>query len=141
MNQPASPSSPEPPRPPRSPRPPKRGPGFVTLVIGLSLAVARDQRMRRSILFFVMLAVMGLVFTGAVFLDRWLSARPWVFLIYWGICLWLTLLAILLALYDLLMVRSMAGKERRRIADEMKSEIRRDLHTEKDDDDSNPGNP
>jgi hypothetical protein len=49
------------------------------------------------------------------------------FILYWGICAWLTLGAMLLALLDLLLLRAAARRERRRLEKEI---IDRQTHDE-----------
>jgi hypothetical protein len=58
-----------------------------------------------------------MLFVGNTFLAGSLS-MPWGFLIYWGICAWLTFAALLLALWDLLLLRVEARRERRRLEQE-----------------------
>ena len=48
--------------------------------------------------------------------------RPGWFIFFWLICAWLTITAMLLALFDLLMLRAGARKERRALRDEMEKE-------------------
>ncbi|RYD32843.1 MAG: hypothetical protein EOP87_12115 [Verrucomicrobiaceae bacterium] len=36
--------------------------------------------------------------------DGWLRERPWMFLIWWGACAFLTCMAMVMALYDMLAV-------------------------------------
>lgn len=64
-------------------------------------------------MFFVLLAALLQLFCGSTFLNSFLIARPVIFLLFWGACAWLTMLAILLAIYDLLVVR-VGGRARRR---------------------------
>ncbi len=88
---------------------------LLSLVLAICKGIVRDQRVRRAVLFFVMLAAMGLLFAGIVVIDRWLMRHPLLFLVYWGACLWLTLLSILMALYDLLKLRQTARDERQHL--------------------------
>lgn len=81
-------------------------------------------------MFYSLLAALVLLFAGATFLDTWLRARPLLFLLYWGACAWITLLAVLLAVFDMLVVRARARRERRMLESEYLQEI--------DDDDSQP---
>ena len=74
-----------------------------------------DQNTRRGAMFIVLVSAMLMVFSGGTFLDSALTARPLIFLTYWGVCAWLTFCAILLALYDLLALRRRAEAERRRL--------------------------
>jgi hypothetical protein len=54
-----------------------------------------------------------MLFAGSTFLSE--SLTPWGFIVYWGVCGWLTLAALLLALWDLLLVRAAARRERRKL--------------------------
>ena len=85
------------------------------LIFQISRGILRDQAMRRRFLFGIMLAALALVGLGVAGLDAWLAGHPLVFLLYWGACFWLTFSAILLALYDMLLIRREASEERRRL--------------------------
>lgn len=91
---------------------------MVRLIIQISRGIIRDQRTRRHVMFYSVLAALVVLFAGATFLDDWLRARPLLFLLYWGACAWLTMLAVLMALFDLLVVRARARSERRRLESE-----------------------
>ncbi len=88
------------------------------LVIEISRGLIRSRTNRRSLMFYVVLVAIFLLFLGATVFDPWLSERPLLFLGYWAICAWLTLLAILIAIFDLLMVRAGLRKERLRLLSE-----------------------
>ena len=85
------------------------------LVIQISKGIIRDVRVRRWAMFYALLAAMLLLFTGAVLIDRWLREHLLVLVLWWGVCAWLTLLAVLLALFDMLMIRAAARRERKRL--------------------------
>ncbi len=87
----------------------------VRFVIQLSKGLVRDQRARRTLMFYNVLAVLLLIFVGSTLLWTWLRERPLLFLGYWGFCTWLTLLAVLLALYDMAKVRLDAQRSRRQL--------------------------
>ena len=70
-------------------------------------------------MFFTMLGVLVMLFLGATFLDGWLREHPLLFLFYWLACAWGTLTAVLLALYDMLVIRADARREKRRLAKEI----------------------
>jgi len=92
----------------------------LRFIIAISKGIVRDQRARRTVLFFVVLAAMLMAFVGSVLLGGWLTTeRPILFLLYWGACAWLTFLSILMALFDMLMLRKEARRERRRIKSEV----------------------
>lgn len=93
--------------------------GVLRFIIHFTRGLIREQRARRSVMFFAMLGTLVWFFLGATFLWGPLLARPFLFALYWLACAWVTLLVVLLALYDLLMVRAAARRERRRLAQEM----------------------
>ena len=84
-------------------------------------------------MFYAVLAALIMLFSGAVLIDRWLRERPLLFLLYWFACAWLTLLALLLAFFDMLIVRATAKRERRLLEKRYLQPEARD-----DDDDSGP---
>ena len=67
--------------------------------------------MRRATMFVVAIAAMLMVFFGWFFLNS-KGENPWIFICYWLGCAWLTLLLLMLALYDLLSVRARISEER-----------------------------
>ena len=66
-----------------------------------------DQHLRRVTMFYVVLTAMVMVFVGDLFLGEWMAPREHVlrFAFYWLAVGWLTMVAALLAIYDLLMLR------------------------------------
>ena len=93
--------------------------GVLRFIIHFTRGLIREQRARRTVMFFAMLGALVWLFLGATFLDASLRERPYLFFLYWLACAWVTLLVVLLALFDLLMVRAAARRERRRLAEEM----------------------
>ena len=91
----------------------------AALVIAITRGVIRSQQMRRSAMFVMLVIALILLFLGATFLNETLLERPALFLCYWAACAWLTLTAVLLALFDLLAVRAAAARERRRVKAEI----------------------
>ena len=97
----------------------RQSPRVFRLIIPITRGIIREQRVRRSVIFFVMLGALVMLFIGATFLERWLREHPVLFVLYWFACAWATLTAMLLALYDLIAVRAANGRERRRLAAEL----------------------
>jgi predicted tellurium resistance membrane protein TerC len=87
----------------------------LRLIVGISRGIIREQSTRRTVMFYSVLAALVVLFAGATFLDDWLRARPLLFLLYWAACAWITVLAVLLAIFDLLVVRARLRGERRRL--------------------------
>ena len=77
--------------------------------------LVRDQRSRRMTMSGLVLSAVVLLFLGATFLAPVLDphVRPGWFIFYWAVCAWITLTAVLLALFDLLIVRAEARAARR----------------------------
>jgi small-conductance mechanosensitive channel len=80
----------------------------------------RDQNARRKIMFALLVMAMLLLFVGSTFLTSILNPRehPVWTLFFWLTCVWLTLTAMLLALFDLLIVRAIARKAKRALRKE-----------------------
>lgn len=88
-------------------------------VIQVSKGLIRNQRARRTLMFYSVLVVLVLIFAGSTVLWDWLREHPILFIGYWFGCAWITLLAVLLALYDLVKVRGEIRRERRRLEREL----------------------
>jgi hypothetical protein len=102
-------------------------------LIQICKGLIRDGRVRRTLMFYNVLVLLLLSFIGATFLWSWLQAHPILFVGYWGFCAWLTLLAVLLALYDMAKIRLDAKRARRQLEEEIlkrkKSDTADDSHT------------
>jgi len=81
---------------------------IVSFAIHSARGVIRDQPTRRRVMFITLVIAMLMLFSGTTFLQPLLSTRehPGWFLLFWVACAWLTLTALLLALFDLLMLRA-----------------------------------
>jgi len=90
---------------------------MLRTIILITRGILLDPRTRRWAMFFLLLAALLMLFAGATFLSDNLSpsTTPWTFITYWGICAWLTVAALLLAFWDLLLLRSAARRERHRL--------------------------
>ncbi|MGB8353714.1 MAG: hypothetical protein WCD79_07505 [Chthoniobacteraceae bacterium] len=91
----------------------------MKLVIQLTKALIHDQHARRTAMFgIVCVALVGL-FAGTTFLSGYLSENPVTFLAYWAVCAWLTMAAVLLAIFDLMAMRMQLRREKRRLKEEI----------------------
>jgi len=81
-----------------------------SFVIHATRGVVRDQNTRRKTMFAAVLVAVGLLFSGSTFLWSVLDPRvhPGWFILFWFACAWITLLAALLAVFDILLVRAQA---------------------------------
>ncbi len=81
----------------------------------ITKGILHDRAVRRKMLFWIVLAALGLLGAGATLLESLLAGHPLLFLLYWGAVAWLTFTAALLALYDMLAVRADAARDRREL--------------------------
>lgn len=70
-------------------------------------------------MFYVMVAALVILFAGVFIPDQWAREHAWLFIGYWLVCLWLTVTGILLAMFDILMVRAATRIRRRQIEAEL----------------------
>jgi hypothetical protein len=90
---------------------------MLRTIILVTRGIVLDPRVRRLAMFVLLMVALVMLFAGNTFLAGSLS-MPWGFIIFWGICAWLTFAALMLALWDLLLLRVEARKERRRLEQE-----------------------
>jgi len=98
----------------------------VSFVVHATRGVIRDQKTRRKTMFALIVLALLLLFAGSTFLQAPLNPRehPVGFLLFWIICGWLTLTAVLLALFDVLMVKLESRRERRALRENLKPNSR-----------------
>jgi uncharacterized BrkB/YihY/UPF0761 family membrane protein len=101
-------------------RPPNKSFWMVPFTIQATQGLIRDQRTRRGIMAGALLVTLLLVVCGLTVLRGWLDPHqhPWRFILYWLIGGWQTLLVLLLALLDILIVRAQARAARRAVEQE-----------------------
>lgn len=99
-----------------SPEAPRRLRIF-SFALHVARGLVRARATRRRAMFFVTLGAMLMVFAGMTFLQERLSPHdhPIGFLLYWIVCGWVTFTALLLAVFDVLMVRLEARTESQRL--------------------------
>jgi hypothetical protein len=79
----------------------------------------RDTRLRRNVMLWVMLTALVMLFLGAwLMTDEWARKHFAIYFLYWAACAWLTLTGILLAVFDMLIIRAAAKAMRRRIEED-----------------------
>ncbi|MGF1657112.1 MAG: hypothetical protein ACFCU3_09060 [Verrucomicrobiales bacterium] len=96
---------------------------FIGFVLGITLAIVHDQDTRRKAMFMVVLSALILLFLGATLFFDFLKGGILRFLAYWLLVAWLTICALLLAIYDLLMLRTKARMQRRDLASEIFADL------------------
>jgi hypothetical protein len=90
------------------------------IILLLTKGIIRDMRLRRLLMFWVMMVAMVMLFAGSVLMTNdWARAHPWLYLSYWLLCGWLTLLGMMLALMDILVLRAAQRAARRVLEQEI----------------------
>ena len=108
-------------------RPPNKSFWMVPFTIQATQGLLRDQRSRRIIMAISLAITLLLLVCGLTLLRGWLDPHehPGRFILYWLICGWQTLLALLLALLDILLVRAQARAARKALHKEIAESARR----------------
>jgi hypothetical protein len=90
---------------------------YASFVVHATRGVIREQSVRRKTMFALLILAMLLLFGGITFLAPMLNPKDHLAaaLIFWIACVWLTLTALLLALFDLVSVRRVARREELRL--------------------------
>jgi hypothetical protein len=90
------------------------------LVILLSKGVLRDTKTRRNVMLWLMLVALVMLFLGSWLLsDDWARRHVWLYFTYWAVCGWITLTGVLLAIFDMLIIRATARALRLRLEREI----------------------
>ncbi len=93
---------------------------MLRIVLLLTKGIIRDQKMRRAVMFYVMLAALLMLFAGTVFIpDSWARKNAWLYIIYWLLCVWLTVTGLLLAALDILIIRATTRIRKRKLEAEL----------------------
>ena len=96
---------------------------MLRTILLLTKGIIRDQRLRRLMMFWIMIVALVMLFLGSWLLsDRWGREHPWLYLGFWFVCAWLTLTGMLLALLDILVLRAAQRAARRVLEKQMLDE-------------------
>jgi hypothetical protein len=77
-------------------------------------------------MFYASLGSVLMVFIGAVVIDHTLRQHPLGFVLWWAACAWLMLASLLLAVFDILVIRAAGRRARRDLARKILEEKRPD---------------
>jgi uncharacterized membrane protein len=99
-------------------------------ILQVSKGLIRDQHARRLVMFYSVLLALVMLFAGSTVLWNFLRDHPVAFLCYWAVCAWITFLAVLLALYDVVKVRADASRIRRELEREYLAKQAREARDE-----------
>ena len=100
--------------------PPKKSFWMVPFTIHATRGLIRDERMRRRTMTLSLLAAVVMLLAGLTVLRSWLDphAHSWRFILFWFVCAWDTLLVLLLALLDVLLVRAKGRALKRQVREQ-----------------------
>jgi len=93
---------------------------MVPFTIHATRGLLRDGRSRRKIMAVSLLVAVLMLVAGLTFLKPWLDPHehPWRFILFWFACAWETILVLLLALLDMLLIRAQARAARKLFREE-----------------------
>ena len=88
--------------------PPEKRLRMVSFTVHATRGLLRDQQSRRKTMSISLIIAVILMVAGLTVLRPWLDPHehPWRFILYWLACAWEIVLVLLLALFDLLLVRA-----------------------------------
>ena len=90
---------------PKPRAPAERGPAFLLWIRRLARLLVIEQAIRRSIMFYLLAGALACVLVGGILFPDWLRHRPLIFLGFWLACAGMTLVSVVLACCDLIIVR------------------------------------
>ena len=95
----------------------------ASFVVHATRGVIRDQNTRRKAMLFLLVLALLLLISGFTFLQPALNPQqhPWRVILFWIVCIWLTFTALLVALFDLLVLRLQARRAERALREKLKS--------------------
>jgi hypothetical protein len=97
---------------------------MVPFTIHATRGLLRDQSSRRKTMTVSLVVALALLIGGLTGLRPWLDPHqhPWRFIVYWLVCGWETVLVLLLALFDLLLVRAQTRAARKALREQYSKE-------------------
>jgi hypothetical protein len=110
------------------PGPPEKRLRVAPFAVHATRGLLRDPKSRRRTMAVTVVVALVLLVTGLTVLRPWLNPHehPLRFILFWLACAWETMLVILLALYDLLLMRAQEREARNALREEMAKRARPD---------------
>ena len=93
----------------------------ASFVVHATRGVIRDQRTRRKAMVVLLALAVLMLLAGFTVFQSAMNPRehPWFVILFWIACAWLTFTAMLLAIFDLLMVRLEARRVERALQEKL----------------------
>jgi hypothetical protein len=106
-------------------RPPKKSFWMVPFTVQITRGLLQDECSRRRTMGISLLVAVAMLVAGLTVLRPWLNPHehPWRFIFFWFACAWETLLVLLLALLDLLLVRAQARAARKALQQQFSNSV------------------
>ena len=103
-------------------RPPQKSSWMLPFTIQATQGILRDQLARRATMAVCLVIDLVFVICGLTLFRSWLDPHehPVRFILYWFVCAWQTVLVLLLALLDMLMLRAAAKRDREALREEIR---------------------
>ena len=101
--------------------PPEKRLEVAPFTIHATRGLLREQKSRRVLMVISVVVALILLVTGLTIFRSWLDPHehPWRFIIFWLACAWETVLAILLALFDVLLMRAQERAARKALREQI----------------------
>ena len=95
----------------------------TSFVVHATRGVVGDQSTRRKAMLLLLALALLLLIAGFTFLQPALNPQehPWRVILFWIVCIWLTFTAMLLALFDLLVLRLEARRAERALREKLEA--------------------
>jgi len=96
----------------------------VSFVVHATRGVIRQKRTRRKAMVACLAVAFLMLLAGFSVFQTVLNPHehPWIVIGFWIVCVWLTFTATLLAIFDLLIIRSEARRAQRALRERLESE-------------------
>ncbi|CAN5568497.1 hypothetical protein BH18VER1_BH18VER1_13140 [soil metagenome] len=91
-------------------RPPEKGFSVSSFAAHSARGIIHDQKTRRRVMLMLIGAALLMLVSGSTFLRGFIEPHEYTgrFMLFWLACAWLTVSALLLAIFDVLIVRAEA---------------------------------
>jgi len=95
----------------------------ASFIVHATRGMIRDQRTRRKAMVVLLALAVLMLLAGFTVFQSAMSPRehPWFVILFWIACVWLTFTAMLLAIFDLLMVRLEARRAQRTLEEKLET--------------------
>jgi len=105
-------------------RPEEKDLQSVSFIVHATRGVIRDQRTRRKAMAVLLALAVLMLLAGFTVLQSFMNPRehPWFVILFWIVCVWLTFTATLLAIFDLLIIRSESRRAQRALREKLETE-------------------